>query len=181
MTLMNKMFAHQFLHTLIRDGYANAKHRGHNIFLIEHILSAYMKYDVTKDYFTENCYDYDNIVTDIEDFLNNNPLIETRHEEIKISPEIELFINFFLTGYACNEEMTNMKTDTLNFMLTISSFLFLENTYAEKILTKNGITFDIIIELYQKYNAENLIQNKLQPLIENIMNENSFQNIGSKQ
>lgn len=124
MTMLSKMITHQFLHNLIQNGYANAKHRGHNIFLIEHILSAYLKREETKNYFEENGYEYENIVNDIEEFLNNYPLIENRHEEIKISPEIELYIWFFLTSFRCNEDMTNIKPEVLNFMLTLSSFYF---------------------------------------------------------
>lgn len=41
------------------------------------------------------------------------------------------------------------------------------------------MNFDIIIEIYQKYNAENLIQNKLQPMIENIMNETPLGQLGN--
>ena len=154
---------------LSKKAFKYAKDNRHGLFLIEHILYTYLQEEGVKQFFEANDYEYNNILKDITEFLHNYPLMDRNADETKISPEIELYTYFYLTSIRCNKEMENVNPRILNFLFTISSFLFMENTYAERILNKNGITFEIIIEIYQKYNAENIIEKKLKPFIDDIM------------
>ena len=154
---------------LSKKAFKYAKDNHHGLFLIEHILYTYLQEEGVKMFFEANDYNYKDLLKDITEFLHNYPLLDRNADETKISPEIELYTYFYLTSIRCNKEMENVNPRILNFLFTISSFLFMENTYAERILNKNGITFDIIIEIYQKYNAENIIEKKLKPFIDDIM------------
>ena len=100
------------------------------------------------------------------------PLIPQKEEEVKfpkLNFLIEHYIGYFLTSLVCIEHFENMSFEEKNCLIGISSFLFLENTYSEKILTTNKVNFDFIIKEYQKYNIEDVNNEQLKSIMDNIL------------
>lgn len=158
-----------YLLQLIQKATEYAKERKHNILLLEHILYAFLKEDGIDEFLISNDFDYDAICNDVNIFLEAFPLLEQKDDNFEISPQIELYTQCYLTSLECNKDIMDSNPEILTFLIVISSLLFMENTYAEKILLDHGINFDFIIKLYQEYNAEAIIQNKLKPFIDDIM------------
>lgn len=165
--------SHLYLQELITKAYQDAHKRGHNLLLIEHILYAFLTINdwSIKKFFKENNADYKTILSEVDNFLNNYPLIpmkDSDEEKPQLNIKIEMFVGFFLTSHSCNI-YNKIPIDLFNIMLTISSFLFMENTFAEKILSTNKINFDVIINIYQKYNAEKIINDEITPVLEDFI------------
>lgn len=165
--------SHLYLQELITKAYQDAHKRGHSLLLLEHILYAFLTIDdkSIKNFFKEHNADYETILVEVNNFLNNYPLIPTldnNEEKPQLNIKIEMFVGFFLTSCSCNI-YNRIPMDLLNIMLTISSFLFMENTFAEKILSTNKINFDVVIDIYQKYNAEKIISDEIAPALEDFI------------
>lgn len=163
---------HDFLKKLVRKAYKNAYERGHDSCLIEHLLYAFLTEENCKAYFLNHDLDYDNILIETNNFLVSYPLIPQKEEEVKfpkLNFLIEHYIGYFLTSLVCIEHFENMSFEEKNCLIGISSFLFLENTYSEKILATNKVNFDFIIREYQKYNIEDVNNDQLKTIMDNIL------------
>lgn len=170
---------HEYLQDLIVKAYKNACDRKHSMLLIEHILYAFLTEDEVKQYFLDNGYDYDNTLIETNNFLVSYPLIASLEENEK--PElnllIEMFVSTFLTSIICNEDMKSTPNTIKNIMLSLSSFLFMKDTFSEKILTTNKINFDIIVNMYQKYNAENILQQRIKPILDELTSKDDLKDL----
>ena len=170
---------HEYLQDLIVKAYKNACDRKHGMLLLEHILYAFLTEDEVKQYFLDNGYDYDNTLIETNNFLVPYPLIASLEENEK--PElnllIEMFVSTFLTSIACNEDMKSTPNTIKNIMLSLSSFLFMKDTFSEKILTSNKINFDIIVNMYQKYNAENILQQRIKPILDELTSKDDLKDL----
>ena len=159
---------HEYLQDLIVKAYKNACDRKHGMLLLEHILYAFLTEDEVKQYFLDNGYDYDNTLIETNNFLVSYPLSASleENENPELNLLIEMFVSTFLTSIACNEDMKSTPNTIKNIMLSLSSFLFMKDTFSEKILTTNKINFDIIVNMYQKYNAENILQQRIKQILD---------------
>lgn len=164
----------EYLQKLIVKAYKNACDREHSKFLLEHILYSFLTEDLTKKFFIDNNYDYDNILIETNNFLVNFPTIsylEHSYDKPSITPLIDLFMHAFLTGVKCNSELSGMPNLIKNIMITLSSFLILEHTYSERILNSNNITIEVPVKLYQKYNSEELLHSRIKPILDKILED----------
>lgn len=163
---------HDFLQHLITSAYKNAMERKHSMLLLEHILYAFLTLEdkEVKEFFKEHNTDYDIILAETDGFLRSFPLIPSDEEKPQLNIKIEMFISFFLTSIACNINPA-IPNKILNIMITISSFLFMENTYAEKFLSTHKMNFDVVVDTYQKYNAEKIIDDDIKPILEKFIAE----------
>ena len=164
------MFNQQRLFLLIHKASEYANQLNHGILLIEHLLYVFLKDDEIKDYFIKNGFKYKEILENITAFLNTSPLIPQRKdgENLEVSAHFELFDYFFIISESSNEKI-NIDPLEKFIMLMISGFLLCENTYAEKTLSQNGITFETIIEIYQRASTSLLFDENITQALENIL------------
>lgn len=151
---MEKKFSTlQQIQNLISVAYDKAKELSSKYVHLEYVLYAVLKNPRFIKMFKQFDIDYESILADTEEFVETFPLIEhleSSDEEIQLSKHVKAFLGYFQICNKCNEDIVENK-DILFMTNVIASFLFMEDTFSQKILMSHGVNQQLLTSIYQKY------------------------------
>lgn len=158
------------LDNIMSVAYAKTKELNSKYVHLEYILYAVLKNPKFIKLLKKYKINYDKILNEVEDFIKNFPLIEkleSESDEIIISKLVKVFLAYYQICHKCNEDVVISK-EILFMTNIIAAFLFMEDTFAQKILMSNGINQHLLTKIYQ-----NNSNNKIYKDIKNNINENT--------
>lgn len=170
---MKKFNDRKQLENIIGLAYDKAKSLSSKYIHLEYVLYAVLKNIKFIKLFKQYKINYENLLNEVEDFISNFPLIEhleSSSDKIEISKHVKVFLGYYEICKKCNEDIC-MKDDILFITNVLSAFLFMEDTFAQKLLLKNKVNHEFITKIYQK-NSNDEIKSRISNKINEFENEN---------
>lgn len=152
----------KFIEYILKDAKKIAYQHLSNEVTLEHMLMAVISNSIIEQYIIDNLgkANFEKINLIIDDYLTNSVKKTTNNENLKISDSVQLYIKAFLLTCDANEEVINNDNEFYAINLLSSFFAFMESD-ANKILQNNNITPDWILDRYQKYAVNKIVQEKV--------------------
>ena len=176
----------KYIENILSKAYKLASEQKSKFVLIEHVLYVGLTDDkIKKEIIKVNKKMYETIINVLHNHLTKFPLIErlkNDEDKIEISKIVMIFMYEFMTSCKCNENLVEDK-NIFYMMNFLTSILINEGSYAEKILTSNGLDDEFIVSLYQKHAVDKMIHDRIRPMLDtesNNLNNNQEQEFLSK-
>lgn len=161
------------LQELINESKKIAQNYSSKYVHLEHVLYVVMKDEHFLKLFKKYKIDYKKITKELEDFISNYPLmehIESSSDDIEISPHVLVFLGYCNLCHKCNEDVVINK-DVLFITNVIASFLFMEETFSQKILLSNNVSPLFLTKIYQSYSSN--MSNRVSEIINETLDGSS--------
>lgn len=170
---MKKFNDRKQLENIIGLAYDKAKSLSSKYIHLEYILYAVLKNSKFIKLLKQYKINYEKLLNEVEDFITNFPLIEhleSSSDKIEVSKHVKVFLGYYEICKTCNKDIC-MKEDILFMTNILGAFLFMEDTFAQKLLLKNKVNQEFITKIYQK-NSNDEIRNRITDKINEFDNEN---------
>lgn len=170
---MKKFNDRKQLENIIGLAYDKAKSLSSKYIHLEYILYAVLKNSKFIKLLKQYKINYEKLLNEVEDFITNFPLIEhleSSSDKIEVSKHVKVFLGYYEICKTCNKDIC-MKEDILFVTNILGAFLFMEDTFAQKLLLKNKVNQEFITKIYQK-NSNDEIRNRITDKINEFDNEN---------
>lgn len=146
------------INELMQSSYDKAKELSSRFIHLEHVLKIVMENQTFLKVLKRHKIDTNRIMKEIDEFLTKFPFIdhiENSGEKIELSKPVQVFLGHYKLCYACNKDVIEDK-DMMFVINIIASFLFMEDTFAQKMLMANGVDMQFLALLYQDHSGNEL-------------------------
>lgn len=154
---------------ILGKAYDKAKEQNSKYVLLEHLLYVVLKENYIKNILSDfNKKQYIKLINQVENHINSFPLIErnsSSSETVEISKVVSVYLYTYFISCKCNDGLVENEK-MLNLMNLLSSFLMMEDTFAEKMLSTNGFNNDFITTLFQQHAVDKMITDRIKPMLQ---------------
>lgn len=156
---------------ILLNAIKSAKENSVKYVTLEFLLLEFLKEKDVKSFLKEKGADYDKILEELYTFLAVSPLIEHfehSDDKVEMTEHIRAFEAYFFLCCRCAEDGYINEDNKNLFFITnmLSAFLLMKETFSQSILAENGVTLEMLAEVFRDNSSQDLSE----MILDNIRN-----------